>query len=115
MRRLEAVFCGSSVYLCGLAASLQQVEQLRIRMVDVLLDKAMPELKMLHPDVVIAEVVNNNSELVDSLLRDYPSMLIIVVHPKTDLLEIYFGKRCLKSSVDDLVQVVRACAQGKIP
>ena len=56
MEALEVVFCGNSVYLCGLAAGLRQNKELRIRLVDHTLAKALPDLKILHPHVVIAQI-----------------------------------------------------------
>lgn len=104
MKPLEVVFCGNSVYLCGLAAGLQQNEQLRIRMVDMLLDKAMPELKMLCPDVVISECPD--SELVNALVRDNPHLFSIGIDAASDSLTVLAGGRPLLLSVEELARVI---------
>ena len=106
MKQMEVVFCGNSIYLCGLAAGLQPIEQLRIRLVDNGLDKAMPELKMLCPDVVIFEAVNNTSEMIEVLCKEASCLMIITVYPETDSIEVFSGKRYFTSSVDNLVQVI---------
>lgn len=111
MNSMEVAFYGNSVYLYGLAVGLQQIKQLRISMVENLLDKAMPEFKMLHPDAVIFEAVHNYLDLVEGLLWEYPELLIFVIHPETDSLEMFSHRTYLQSSVDDLVKIVGKCAE----
>lgn len=90
-----------------LAASLQRNGQFRICMIDYEPADAMPELKMLWPDVVVLEAVNNTLEIIDILHGGDFLPVIIVVYPETDLIEVVLGERCFKSSVDNLVQVIK--------
>lgn len=106
MKSFEVAFCGSSVYLCGLAAGLQQVKQLRIRIVDVPIDKATTELKMLHPHVVITDDCNYTPELVSTLRQDNPQLLLVKIYPETDLLEIVVEEQRIISSVEELGTVI---------
>ena len=111
MNSIEVLFSGNSVYLCGMAAGLEGVKPLRIRRVENVLDKAFPEVKMLHPDVVIFEAVHNYSKLVGSLMREYPKLLIIVIRPETDSLEIFSRGKCTRSPVDDLTRIIKQWGQ----
>lgn len=103
LETVEVVFCGNSVYLCGLAGGLQQNKKLRIRLVDNTLDKAMPELKMLHPHVVIAE--SPAPREVSALQNNHPGLLLIGIDAATDSLRIFADEQPV-FSVEELVQVI---------
>jgi hypothetical protein len=106
LKPIEVVFCGNSVYLCELAAGLQKVEQLRTRLIEVSMDKAINELKMLRPEVVVLEVANYNPNWESALRRDNPCLLTVMIHPETDSLEIISGRQQLVSSVEELARVI---------
>jgi hypothetical protein len=106
LKSIEVVFCGNSVYLCGLAAGLQKVEQLRTRLIEVSMDKAINELKMLRPEVVVLEVANYSPNWESALRRDNPCLLTVMIYPETDSLEIISGGQQLVSSVEELARVI---------
>lgn len=103
MEAIEVVFCGSSVYLCSLAAGLQPNKELRISMLDNTLDKALPEFKMLHPHVIIAE--SPVPAAVSALQNTYPGLLLIGIDMATDSLRLFAGEQSV-FSVDELAQVI---------
>lgn len=107
MKQMEVVFCGNSLYLCGLAASLQQQnKQFRICMMEYEPAKAIPELKMLCPDVLVVEAANKHSAMLCSLLREGSQLMIIVIYPETDAMEVFCGEQNFSAKVDKLVQVI---------
>ena len=106
MKPVEVVFCGNSVYLCGLAAGLETVKQLRTRLVDMELYQAMIDLKMYHPDVVVAEAISYKPGVVSTLLHYNPRLLLIKIHPTTDSLEVIAGEQHKARVVEELVQVI---------
>lgn len=105
------VFCGNSVYLCGLAAGLRQYGDFRINLVAALPKQALPELKMLCPDVVILEVSSNTTELSNYLCEKDFHPVLVIVYPQTDSLAIFAGGRRLAAPVDDLAQVIVDCTR----
>lgn len=103
LETVEVVFCGNSVYLCGLAAGLRQNERLRIRLVDNTLEKTMPELKILQPHVVIAEVPA--PPVVRALQTNHPGLLLIGINAATDSFRIFAGEQPV-FSVEELAKVI---------
>lgn len=103
---MEVVFCGNSLYLCMLAAGLQQNVQLRISMTDYEPAAAMPELKMLCPDVLVVEAVNTTSAEIDLSLREKFHRMLIIVHRQTDSIEVFYEDRRFTASVNSLSQVI---------
>ncbi|WP_188399916.1 hypothetical protein [Sporomusa sp. GT1] len=106
MKQIEVVFCGNSLYLYTLAAVLQNERVFRVCMTEQQPLEAIPELKMLCPDVAIFEAADEALGIISRLHKETSCMMIIAVYPKTDLLEIFFDEQYFTSSVDDLVQVL---------
>lgn len=104
MKQVEVVFCGNSVYFCGLASSLQQYKEMRIGMVDKSAAEILPELTMLCPDVVIIEAAYTQ-EILDGLLN-VESRMVIAVYLETDSIEVFWRKNRFHSSVDGLPAVI---------
>jgi hypothetical protein len=106
MPPVEVVFCGSSLYFCGLAAGLQVMKQLRISVIDSGLSKILPELKMLCPDVVILEETADTEEIIAAMRIANSKWMVIVVFPQTDTLKVYSRKPCRVDSIDQLARVI---------
>ncbi len=100
---VEVVFCGNSIYLCGLAAGLQPTAELRIRLVDNTLDKAIPELKMLRPHVIIAESLD--PAWVNVLRNTNPGLLLIGIEAATDSLRVFTGEQPV-FPVEELARII---------
>lgn len=111
METVEVVFCGNSVYLCGLAAGLRQNEKLRIRLVDNPLEKAMPELKILHPHVVITESPAPSE--VHILQSSHPGLLLIGIDAATDSFSVFVGEQPL-FLLEELTQVILQYARKNV-
>ena len=69
--------------------------------------QAIPELKMLCPEVLIFEDGNYTVGMIDPLLIEKFQLVIIVVHPKTDSVEVLCKEERWTASVDNLGQVIR--------
>lgn len=100
---VEVVFCGDSVYLCGLAAGIQKNKELRICLVENILEKAMPELKILHPHVVIAE--SPTPVAISALQNEHPCLSLIGIDSATNSLRVFTGEQPV-FSVEELAQVI---------
>lgn len=106
MKPVEVVFCGNSLYLSMLAASLQQNERLRISTIEHEAVKAIPELNMLCPDVLILEEANTTSTEIDPALKDVFCLMLIIVYRQTDSIEVQCKDRRFTAAVDSLAQVI---------
>lgn len=107
MRLLEVLFCGDSIYLCSLAAKLRQNQELRVSTLDENLTTVIHEITIFHPDVVIFETVSNVAAEVKRLCDRRAALLVIVVHPRTDSLEVFIAGRHFSVPLNDLEQVIR--------
>lgn len=112
MRLLEVLFCGDSLYLCSLAAKLRQNKALRISMLDENLTKGIHEIAILHPDVVIFEATSNVSAEAELLCDRRGTLLVIVVHSRTDSLEVFIAGRHFSVPLDDLERVIQGSLRG---
>jgi hypothetical protein len=104
---VEVVFCGRSLYLCGLATGLQQDGNFRVRIVDYAPEEAMPELKMLCPDVAIFEAGDHAAMLADSWRAAYPRLTIIAIQPESDSMQVFGNNDCFTAAVDDLARIIK--------
>ncbi len=104
MKQIEVVFCGDSVYLSGLAASLRQSALLRVSQVEASPGEALNDLKLLCPDVVVAEVAER--EAVQALLQYIPRLKVIAIAAATDSLTVLGGRQSSASAVTELARVI---------
>jgi hypothetical protein len=104
LKQIEVVFCGNSVYFSGLAASLRQDSRLRIVEIDACLKEATNELKMLRPEVVVAEIVGHGA--VEALCREYPGLSVIAVEAATDSMVIFTGRTTERAPVSELARLI---------
>lgn len=110
-KRIEVAFCGNSVYLSGLANVLRQDARLRVTQIDVPPAKAMKDLELLRPDVVVAEDVDSRTAFV---LRKQKSVaLVIAIQAATNSLTILDDRQLLNSSVQNLARVITEHAAGQ--
>ncbi|HEY3426357.1 MAG TPA: hypothetical protein VGL27_16285 [Negativicutes bacterium] len=100
MKRLEIAFCGNSICLSRLAASLRQSPLLRIAQVDTSLARALNDLKMLCPDVIITEFVDQST--MNTLQQEHPPLLVIIIEAATDTLAVFADRRLVTMIVTDL-------------
>jgi len=111
LKQIEVVFCGKSVYLSGLAASLRQSARMRVSQLDASPGEALNDLKLLCPDVVVAEVAER--EAVKALLQYNPRLKVIVIAAATDSLTVLGGRQSSTSAVTELARVITEYADGQ--
>lgn len=108
MRQIEVVFCGNSVYLSGLAASLRTNSRLRLVEIDARLDKAANELNMLRPEVVVGEFAGLGA--VEAMRAKNPGLVVIAVEAATDTLICFAGRTPEVAPVAELARLIMAGA-----
>lgn len=99
------------MYLSGLAASLRQSTRLRVSQVDASPGEALNDLKLLCPDVVVAEVAER--EAVQALLQYNPRLKVIVIAAATDSLTVLGGRLSSTLAVTELARVITEYADGQ--
>lgn len=99
------------MYLSGLAASLRQSARLRVSQVDASPGEALNDLKLLCPDVVVAEVAER--EAVQALLQYNPRLKVIVIAAATDSLTVLGGRQSSILAVTELARVIAEYAGGQ--
>lgn len=112
LQQIEVIFCGKSLYLMMLASGLQQDEKFRVCKIDNAPDKAIPEIKMFYPDVVMLEAGNEVSNIVDALRKAHAQLVLVIVYPESDSVEIVYDEQRFIASIDQLAQSIKA-AVGK--
>jgi len=111
LQRVEVAFCGESVYLAGLAAGLRQNAELRIVQVDKAPYESISDLKLICPDVIVAEEVD--PETIRALLREDIRALVIAVEAATDSFTVMAGRELMTSAVTELAPVIAGYDAGK--
>lgn len=107
MNQVEVAFCDNSLYFSGLAASLQiDNTQFRVHVLDQPLTRAMPELKMLCPNVVVLAVADDMPEVANTLRQLDSCRAIIVVNPERGELEVCSAEQSFVTSVESLANVI---------
>lgn len=104
MKQIEVVFCGNSVYLSGLAASLRPDPRLRVTQLDVPLAKALGDLRLIAPDAVVAE--QPGEAAVKVLRQANPRFTFLLVDAVTDTLTVFGGGTLFEAPVADLARLV---------
>ena len=109
MRRVEVAFCGDSVYLGSLAAGLRREARLRVVQVDKPASKSVKDLKILCPDVVVAESVD--AETLRVLRRENIRARIICVEAASDSFTVLDEREPRALSVTELARAIADYAE----
>ena len=109
LRRVEVAFCGDSVYLGSLAAGLRLDLRLRVVHVDKSASKSVKDLKVICPDVVVAE--NVDAETLRVLRREAIWARIITVDAASDSFTVLDERESMTLSVTELPRALAACAE----
>ena len=104
MKKKEVVFCGNSLYLSCLAASLRQISHFRIVQIDLPLPEAIHELQLLCPDVLVSQELRTEST--KPLLQQNPELLVIEIEAATDSLTFVHDGEIVMASASDLAKVI---------
>jgi hypothetical protein len=113
--KFRVAVCGSSLYMAGLAASLQanpDVDVLRIPANPAALSQGLDELA---PAVVAFDLGEMPGDLVLSLLRDRPELTLVGVDPSSDRMLLLSGREEQPVSAAELLQAIaggRGAAHG---
>jgi hypothetical protein len=105
MRKIHRVIvCGNGVALAGIQSSLGLDPDCEV------MGHAMPvelqELIRLRPDVVIYALDALQPELLYSLAKDLPGLLLISIDLETNRVQLWSGQQAEGMSSQDLVQVI---------
>ncbi len=104
--KIRVAVCGGSLYMAGLAASLQanpDVEVLRIPANTAALSQALDQLA---PAVVAFDLDEMPGDLALSLLRDRPELILIGADPATDRMLLLSGRQEQPVSAAELLQAI---------
>jgi hypothetical protein len=110
--KIRVAVCSSSIYMAGLAASLQahpDVEVLRIPANTTSLSQRLDELA---PAVVAFDLGEMPGDLAISLLRDRPELILIGVDPSSDKLLLLSGRQERPVSAAELLQAITGGSVG---
>lgn len=118
--KIRAVVCGSSLYMASLAANLQanpDVDVFRVPADTAALSRGLDELA---PGLVAFDLGEMPGDLVVSLLRDRPELILVGVDPSSDRMLVLSGRREQPISVAELLQAItgdfhRTAETGKGP
>ena len=102
--RVNAIVCGSSLSMSGLAASLRTNPALDV--VRIPADAAIlaQELDRRHPSLIAFDLGELSGDLVFTLLRDHPGVILIGVDPSSDGMLMLSARQDQPISAADLVQ-----------
>ena len=104
--KIQALVCGSSVYMAALAANLQanpDVAVFHIQADTAALSQAIAELL---PALVAFDLGELPGDLVVSLLRDRPELTLIGVDPSSDRMLLLSGREEQPVSAAELLQAI---------
>jgi DNA-binding NarL/FixJ family response regulator len=113
--KIRVAVCGSSLYMAGLAASLQvhpDVEVLRIPANPTALLHGLDELA---PAVVAFDLDEMPGDVAISLLRDRPELVLIGVDPSSDRMLLLSGRQEQPVSAAELLQAITGGSVGCSP
>jgi len=110
--KIRVAVCGSSLYMAGLAASLQanpDVDVTRIPANAAALSQSLDELA---PAVVAFDLYEMPGDLAISLLRDRPELVLIGVDPSSDRMLLLSGRQERPVSAAELLQAITGGSVG---
>jgi hypothetical protein len=110
--KIRAAVCGSSLYIAGLAASLQanpDVVVLRIPANTVALSQSIDEFA---PALVAFDLGEMPGDLAISLLRDRPELILVGVDPSSDKMLVLSGRHEQPVSAAELLRAIAPSREG---
>ncbi len=104
--RVNAIVCGSSLSMAGLAASLRTNPALDV--VRIPADAAIlaQELDRRHPRLIAFDLGELSGDLVFALLRDHPGVTLLGFDPSADRMLVLSGRREQPLSAAELVESI---------
>lgn len=105
MRRV--LLCGKSLLISGLLASLQDVPELEVQLVETRPENIRERITNWKPEVLILEAGELKSAFSLSLLQDFPWMKLIGLEIEDNRLVVFSGSSFLEPTPEELLQVIK--------
>ena len=100
-----AVLYSHALFGRGIAQLLQADKQLDVTCLSASLAEASEELKRLRPDAIVVEGCAED-DLLRDVIRDLPPALFIGVHPKDDVMDVYYGRQVVTARPESLAEAI---------
>jgi hypothetical protein len=104
--KIRVAVYGRSLYMAGIATSLNANPALEVVRIDPNSPAAGPALDELAPAVIAFDLVESPSDLALKLLRDRPGLLLIGVDPSSDHFLVLSGQQTRAEATTDLVHLI---------
>jgi hypothetical protein len=105
MRR--ALFCGKSLFISGVKASLVAMPGLDLQMVDTRHENIRERIKEWQPDVLILETRLFQSVLALALLHDFPQLKLIGLDIEDNHLLVFSGQAVREPTPEELLEAIK--------
>ncbi len=112
-QRLEVGICGNSLFLNGMAASLQERGLFRISHLEKSLAEAMLDIKMLSPYAMLFEYSEAERPAIAALLREHPGIKLIGLEAERNSLVVFSGREHTVTNVEELTQIIAEIKECK--
>ncbi len=106
-------FCGESLLVQGIGASLLDREGVEIGFLDSSRPDALQVLNRLSPDIILFDLTASQLSLVFTFLRAHAGVLLIGLDIENDLALVLSAEWRMLPTVADLMQVIEARIQVK--
>ena len=103
--RRRVVFCGDSVVLASVRASLEKCPRLQVVSVPASPATTAKELDVLSPAVVLLDLSMVTMEFAFALLREWPDLLLIGLDSGGDKLLVLSGRQARTLTTEDLIKL----------
>lgn len=104
--KIRVAVCGSSLYMAGLAASLQANPDVVVSRIPANTAALTQSLDELAPAAVAFDLGEMPGDLAISLLRDRPELMLIGVDPSSDRMLLLSGRQEQPVSAAELLQAI---------
>ena len=113
--KIQALVCGSSVYMAALAANLQANPDVAVFHIPADTAALSQAIAGLLPALVAFDLGELPGDLVVSLLRDRPGLILVGVDPTSDRMLVLSGRHEQPVSAAELLQAITRGSAGGSP
>ncbi len=106
-------FCGESLLIQGIGASLLDCEGVEIALLDSSRPDALQVLNRVSPEIILFDLTASQLSLVFAFLRTHTDALLIGLDIENDLALVLSAEWRMLPTVADLMQVIEARIQVK--
>ena len=104
--KIRVAVCGSSLYMVGLAASLQANPDVVVSRIPANTAALAQKLAELAPAAVAFDLGEMPGDFAISLLRDRPKLILVAADPSSDKLLLLSGRQEQPVSAAELLQAI---------